>query len=141
MPLECPWTVSSGTQTAVAPQFKLIAAEVPLDCLQRHSSGSRPHNSSILPPKCPWTVSSGTQTAQDKQLPVCLDAAKSGFAGQSHLAGVTDSFIKTEANYMELLWDMLPDTLSSRQKNGRINTILTYMRRKNIIKTDSDNHQ
>ena len=42
---------------------------------------------------------------------------------------------------MELLWDMLPDTLSSRQKNGRINTILTYMRRKNIIKTDSDNHQ
>ena len=74
-------------------------------------------------------------------LTICLDAAKSGFAGQSHLAGVTDSFIKTEANYMELLWDMLPDTLSSRQKNGRINTILTYMRRKNIIKTDSDNHQ
>ena len=82
-----------------------------------------------------------TYPAKSRQLPGCLDAAKSGFAGQSHLAGVTDSFIKTEANYMELLWDMLPDTLSSRQKNGRINTILTYMRRKNIIKTDSDNHQ
>ena len=46
-----------------------------------------------------------------------------------------------KSDIRELLWDKLPDTLSSSQKNGRINTILTYMRRKNIIKTDSDNHQ
>ena len=46
-----------------------------------------------------------------------------------------------KSDIRELLWDKLPDTLSDSQKNGRINTILTYMRRKNIIKTDSDNHQ
>ena len=46
-----------------------------------------------------------------------------------------------EAEMTQLLWDKLPDTLSNSQKNSRINTILTYMRRNNIIKTDSDNHQ
>lgn len=41
----------------------------------------------------------------------------------------------------ELLWDKLADNLSDKQKNDKVSTILTYMRRKNIIKVDSDNHQ
>ena len=41
----------------------------------------------------------------------------------------------------ELLWDKLPDNLSEKQKNSKVSTILTYMRRKNMIKPDSDNHQ
>ena len=41
----------------------------------------------------------------------------------------------------ELLWDKLADNLSDKQKNDKVSTILTYMRKKNIIKVDSDNHQ
>jgi len=41
----------------------------------------------------------------------------------------------------DLLWDKLPDNLSDKQKNSKVSTILTYMRRKGIIRTDSDNHQ
>ena len=59
LPLKCPWTTSSGTQTAANQcpwrcssgtqmaetcQFKLIAAEVPLEGLQRHSNGRRQTN-------------------------------------------------------------------------------------------------
>ena len=91
LPLKCPWRYSTATQTAETKQIKLIAAEVPLEGLQRHSSGrnqtnqaycrcSAPGgapaalkwqkrvNSSLLPPKCPWRASSGTQTAEDKQI-------------------------------------------------------------------------
>ena len=46
-----------------------------------------------------------------------------------------------KADIRELLWDKLPDNLSHKQKNDKVSTILTYMRKKNIIKTDSDNHQ
>ena len=46
-----------------------------------------------------------------------------------------------KADIRELLWDKLPDNLSNKQKNDKVSTILTYMRKKNIIKTDSDNHQ
>ena len=93
LPLECPWTISSGTQRAESPTIQDIAVEVPLDDLQRHSKGRKPHNSrycrrsalglppaalkgqkapqfKILPSKCPWTASSGTQAAQERQLPV-----------------------------------------------------------------------
>jgi len=93
LPSKCPWTISSGTQRAESPTIQDIAAEVPLDDLQRHSKGRKPHNSrycrrsvpgrspaalkgqkapqfKILPSKCPWTASSGTQAAQERQLPV-----------------------------------------------------------------------
>ena len=46
LPLKCPWTTSSGTQTAEDKQIKQIAAEVPLDNLQRHSNGSKSPNHS-----------------------------------------------------------------------------------------------
>jgi len=46
LPLKCPWTTSSGTQTAEDKQIKQIAAEVPLDNLQRHSNGSKSLNHS-----------------------------------------------------------------------------------------------
>ena len=42
---KCPWTVSSGTQRAESPTIQDIAAEVPLDDLQRHSKGRMSHNS------------------------------------------------------------------------------------------------
>ena len=99
LPLECPWTISSVTQRAESSTIQDIAVEVPLDDLQRHSKGRKPHNSrycrrsapgrssaalkgqnvpqfKILPLKCPWTVSSGTQAAQDRQLPVCVRQTK-----------------------------------------------------------------
>lgn len=41
----------------------------------------------------------------------------------------------------ELLWDKLPDSLSDAQKRAKITTLLTYLRKKGIIKTDSNNHQ
>ena len=47
LPLKCPWRISSGTQRAESPIIQDIAAEVPLEDLQRHSKGSRPHNKRI----------------------------------------------------------------------------------------------
>ena len=44
LPLKCPWRCSSGIQTAETPQIKFIAAEVPLEGLQRHSNGRRQTN-------------------------------------------------------------------------------------------------
>ena len=41
LPPKCPWTIFSGTQRAECPTIQNIAAEVPLDSLQRHSSGTR----------------------------------------------------------------------------------------------------
>ena len=45
LPLECPWTISSVTQRAESSTIQDIAVEVPLDDLQRHSKGRKPHNS------------------------------------------------------------------------------------------------
>jgi len=42
LPFECPWSISSATQMAESPEFKQIAAEVPLEFLQRHSNGRKP---------------------------------------------------------------------------------------------------
>ncbi len=109
LPLECPWTISSGTQRAESPTIQDIAVEVPLDDLQRHSKGRKPHNSrycrrsalgrspaalkgqkapqfKILPPKCPWTISSGTQraespTIQDIAVEVPLDCLQRHSSG------------------------------------------------------------
>lgn len=40
-----------------------------------------------------------------------------------------------------LLWDKLPDILNDKQKNSKITTLLTALRIKNIIATDSPNQQ
>ncbi len=42
---------------------------------------------------------------------------------------------------VDLLWDKLPDSLTYEQKKHKITTLLTYMRKKGIIETDSKNHQ
>ena len=41
----------------------------------------------------------------------------------------------------ELLWDKLPDVLSDKQKENKIHNLLTSMKRKEIIDTDSMNQQ
>lgn len=46
-----------------------------------------------------------------------------------------------KAKIRELLWDKLPDILTDAQKNRKINYLLTTMREKNIIITDSSNQQ
>ena len=40
-----------------------------------------------------------------------------------------------------LLWDKLPDVLTDDQKRAKITTLLTSLRKKEIIKTDSKNQQ
>lgn len=40
-----------------------------------------------------------------------------------------------------LLWDKLPDVLDDKQKEGRISTLLTWMRKKGIVTRDSENQQ
>lgn len=40
-----------------------------------------------------------------------------------------------------LLWDKLPDTLEDKQKERKILTLLTALKRKGVIKTDSPNKQ
>ena len=40
MPLKCRWRISSGTQASEKAKNKLIAVEVALEDLQRHSSGT-----------------------------------------------------------------------------------------------------
>ena len=87
LPVECRWRSSSGTQLAERPEIKQIAAEVPLEELQRHSTVRNVLNqvycrrraagevpaalnrqkclkSSLLPPTCRWRSSSGTQLAE-----------------------------------------------------------------------------
>ena len=41
----------------------------------------------------------------------------------------------------ELLWDKLPGVLTDEQKERKILTLLTALKRKEKIKTDSDNKQ
>lgn len=41
----------------------------------------------------------------------------------------------------ELLWDKLPEVMEEKQKEDKIRNLLSAMRRKNIIATDSDNQQ
>lgn len=41
----------------------------------------------------------------------------------------------------DLIWDKLPDMLTDKQKNSKISTLLTALRRKGVIKTDSENQQ
>ena len=41
----------------------------------------------------------------------------------------------------DLIWDKLPDMLTDKQKNSKISTLLTALRRKGVIKTDSKNQQ
>ena len=40
-----------------------------------------------------------------------------------------------------LLWDKLPDVLDDKQKEGRISTLLTSMRKKGIVTRDSESQQ
>lgn len=42
---------------------------------------------------------------------------------------------------MELLWDKLPGILSPEQKNTKVSTLLTALRKKGIITTDTPNQQ
>jgi ATP-dependent DNA helicase RecG len=41
----------------------------------------------------------------------------------------------------DLLWDKLPDVLDAKKKNSKISTLLTSLRSKGIIMTDSSNQQ
>ena len=40
-----------------------------------------------------------------------------------------------------LLWDKLPEVMEDKQKEDKIRNLLSSMRRKNIIMTDSRNQQ
>lgn len=40
-----------------------------------------------------------------------------------------------------LIWDKLPDVLTDKQKNNKLTTLLTDLRKKSIIKTSSPNQQ
>ena len=42
---------------------------------------------------------------------------------------------------MPVIWDKLPDILDDTKKNRKISTLLTSLRYKGIIKTDSPNQQ
>jgi ATP-dependent DNA helicase RecG len=44
-------------------------------------------------------------------------------------------------DFRDLLWDKLPDVLDSKKKNSKITTLLTALRIKGIITTDSPNQQ
>ena len=89
--VECRWRSSSGTQLAERPGIKQIAAEVPLEEFQRHSTVRNVLNqvycrrraagevpaalnrqkclkSSLLPPTCRWRSSSGTQLAERPEI-------------------------------------------------------------------------
>ena len=44
-------------------------------------------------------------------------------------------------NIRDLLWDKLPDVLDDKKKNSKITTLLTSLRMKGIITTDSPNQQ
>ena len=44
-------------------------------------------------------------------------------------------------NFRELLMDKLPDILDDEKKNRKISTLLTTLRQKGIITTDSPNQQ
>ena len=86
LPSKCPWTISSGTQRAESSTIQDIAAEVPLDDLQRHSKGRKPHNSRYCRRSAPWTISSGTQraespTIQDIAVEVPLDCLQRHSSG------------------------------------------------------------
>lgn len=41
----------------------------------------------------------------------------------------------------DLLWDKLPEILEDKQKEAKIRNLLAALRKKEIIKTDSENHQ
>ena len=41
----------------------------------------------------------------------------------------------------DLLWDKLPNVLDDNKKNGKISTLLTALRKKEIITTDTSNQQ
>lgn len=45
------------------------------------------------------------------------------------------------ADIKSLLWDKLPDVLNDKQKNTKITTLLTSLRKKSVIKLDSANQQ
>jgi ATP-dependent DNA helicase RecG len=44
-------------------------------------------------------------------------------------------------DFRDLLWDKLPDVLDEGKKNSKISALLTSLRKKNIITTDSKNQQ
>ena len=60
----CRWSISSGTQRAELALFLFIAADVPLEHLQRHSKGRIGSLTCLLPLMCRWSISSGTQRAE-----------------------------------------------------------------------------
>ena len=87
VPVGCRLSASSGIQPAECLKIKQIAAEVPLEPLQGHSTGRKPinqancrrsaaggtpgalnrqkaHKSSKLPAKCRWRNSRGTQMSE-----------------------------------------------------------------------------
>lgn len=43
--------------------------------------------------------------------------------------------------FKDLLWDKLPDVLDDKQKSRKITSLLTSLRKKGIIETDSQNKQ
>ena len=55
------------------------------------------------------------------------DAGKYGAAGQRRIR--------------ELLWDKLPEVLTDRQKEVKITSLLSSLRDKRVIRTDSSNQQ
>lgn len=44
-------------------------------------------------------------------------------------------------DFRDLLWDKLPDVLDDKAKNSKISTLLTSLKEKGIIETDSPNQQ
>ena len=46
-----------------------------------------------------------------------------------------------KSDFRKLLWDKLPEILTDAQKDRKINYLLTTLRQKNIITTDSNNQQ
>lgn len=44
-------------------------------------------------------------------------------------------------DHRSLIWDKLPDVLMDKQKNNKLTTLLTALRKRNMIKTSSTNQQ
>ena len=104
----------------------------------------------ILPPGCTWADSAALIE------PLSADVAKSteqeaqyirnkGFDDQYYKDMIVEC-IKTfqrvkRKKIKELLWEKLPDVLTDKQKEAKITTLLTSLRKKGIIQTDSPNQQ
>lgn len=53
-----------------------------------------------------------------------------------------EKFVKAQKkDFRKLLWDKFPEVLTDRQKERKILTLLTYLKKKGKIETDSTNQQ